>query len=312
MRLIIDALLPVFALIMLGYGLRRTLLREPVFWAGANKLSYFVLLPALLVNQLASARFQADLFTTLWGVVLSTMVIVTLLVWFTKDWLTATNGAFTSVLQGSIRPNTYVALALAAALYGQEGVVYTAILLAATVPLVNVVSVTALIRYPGDKGHRNQAPPAARVQLVFQSILQNPLIVACVIGLALNLTGIGAPQELASILTVIAQASLPLGLLTVGAGLTLTALHTAGRPLLSATIVKLVVSPAVGWLLCWLWHANTLLLAVCTIFLALPCATASYILAERMGGDHQLMAGILTVQTLVAGVTLPLLLWWLQ
>jgi malonate transporter and related proteins len=46
--------------------------------------------------------------------------------------------------------------------------------------------------------------------------------------------------------------------------------------------------------------------------LALPCATASYILAERMGGDYRLMAGILTVQTLAAGITLPLLLLWLQ
>lgn len=312
MRLVIDTLLPVFALILLGYGLRRTLLPEPQFWAGANKLSYFVLLPALLINQLAGASFRAELITSLCGIVLSTMLLVTLLVWLTKSWTTASNGAFTSVLQGTIRPNTYVALALPAALYGQEGVAYMAIVLAATVPLVNVLSVTALIHYPGRAERQRATHYDGGVRLVWRSIVSNPLIVACGIGLLFNVTGIGLPTDLASILTVVAQASLPLGLLTVGAGLDLATLQMAVRPLLSATVVKLVLSPLIALGMCRLLGANGLLTAICTLFLALPCATASYILAERMGGDHRLMAGILTVQTLAAGVTLPLLLLWLQ
>lgn len=311
MRTVLDALLPVFALILLGYLLRHTMLREVYFWSGANKLSYFVLLPALLVNQLAGAVFRTDLFTTLWGVAMGTMLGITFVVWLTKGWTTASNAAFTSVLQGSIRPNTYVALALAAALFGQAGVVYTAITLAATVPLVNVLSVAALVYYRGSDSRHTRTLGQGGARLILFSLVQNPLIVACALGLGLNLTGIGAPAVLTQLLTPLAQASLPIGLLTVGAGLDLATLHTARRPLLSAMFVKLVLSPLVALLLCWLLGVNSLLTAVCVIFLALPCAAASYILAERMGGDYQLMAGILTVQTLAAGVTLPLLLYWL-
>ena len=308
MRLVLDALIPVFALIVVGYGLRRSLLPDPRFWAGASQLSYFVLLPALLVNQLAGATLRADLFTTLWGVAGGAILLVALLVWLTKHWTTNSNGAFTSVLQGSIRPNTYIALALPAALFGQEGLVYTAITLAATVPLVSILSVMALVRYQGDEQRRGDGG----LRSMIHSLLHNPLIVACAIGIGLNRSGLGVPIDLAHVLIALTQAALPIGLLTVGAGLDLTTLQTAVRPLVSATLVKLVLSPAVALLLCRLLDVTPLLTGVCTILLALPCATASYILAERMGGDFRLMAGILTVQTLAAGITLPLLLLWLQ
>ncbi|MBX3011706.1 MAG: AEC family transporter [Caldilineaceae bacterium] len=308
MRVVLDTLLPVFALILLGYLLRRIMLPERAFWTGANQLSYFVLLPALLVNQLAQATFRFDRIGDLWGVAIGAIVGVTLLVLLAKRWVSDTNAAFTSVLQGCIRPNTYVALALATALYGQAGLAYMALTLAATVPLVNVISVAALVYYRGNAVDKRGA---MAFRSLARSVFQNPLILACALGLTLNVSGMGAPTDVANILGPLAQASLPIGLLTVGAGLDLALLHTALRPLVSATVIKLILSPALAWGLCRLLGVDALLSSLCILFLALPCASASYVLAERMGGDYQLMAGILTVETVAAGLTLPLLLFWL-
>jgi malonate transporter and related proteins len=311
MNPVVEALFPLFALILLGYILRSTMLRDLHFWSGVNKLSYYVLLPALLVQQLAGATFNARLLTTLWGVVISAMLVVTVVVWLTRRWTTASNGAFTSVLQGAIRPNTYLALALAATLFGQAGVAYTAVTLAATVPLVNLLSVTALVYYRGDDAAHAPRRGREELGLVVRSVVQNPLIAACLAGLGLNLSGLGALADFSHLLSALAQASLPMGLLTVGAGLDLATLRTALRPLVSATFIKLILSPAIALFFCRLFDLNSLLTGVCAIFMALPCAAASYVLAERMGGDFRLMAGILTVETVASGITLPLLLFWL-
>jgi len=47
---------------------------------------------------------------------------------------------------------------------------------------------------------------------------------------------------------------------------------------------------------------------VAILLAALPTATSSYILARQLGGDAPLMAGIISGQTLLAMVTIPLLL----
>jgi predicted permease len=44
------------------------------------------------------------------------------------------------------------------------------------------------------------------------------------------------------------------------------------------------------------------------VFNGSPTSAASYILARQLGGDAPLMAGIITVQTALAMITLPVLL----
>ncbi len=303
MRTILDTLLPVFTLILLGYGLRQSLLTQPAFWQGSSKLAYFVLLPALLVARLAASPLDWQVVVPIWTVVIGTMGVIALLVWASRNRLGISGPAFTSLFQGSIRPNTYTGLALVAALYGGEGIAYAAIALAGMVPLANVLSVTVLTRYGV---HRS---PDRR--LLLEAVLRNPLILACLVGTLLNVTGIGLPHDVGNVLGVIAQAALPVGLLTVGAGLQFQTLQQSRYPLLVAAAVKLVLSPLIALLLAMLIQGPATAVATGIIFVALPCAASAYILAEQMGGDTRLIAGILTVQTVLAAVTLPLLLLWI-
>lgn len=310
MRAVLDALLPIFTLIVVGYGLRHWFLTQPPFWQGMSKLVYFVLFPPLLITRLAAAALDWRIVMPLWMVVITVMLVITALTLLLRIHLAIDGSGFTSVVQGSIRPNTYIGLALAAALYGNDGLTYAAIALAGMIPLANLLSVSVLIRY----GERADSAQSSKPEQPFAwrsfllSLVRNPLILACVVGITLNLTGLGLSRDLGNILRVLAQATLPIGLLTVGAGLRLGRLHQAPQPLLISTGLKLILSPALAWLICQALNANELLTATGVLFVAIPCATSSYILAEQLGGDHELMAGILTVETLAAAVTLPTVL----
>ncbi len=302
MQALATAVLPVFLLILLGYVIRRRGWLPAGFWEPAERLTYLFLLPALLVTTLARADFSALPAAAMAGAVLLAIAAMTaLLVAF--QLVTRKNGpAVTAVLQTSIRPNSYIGLSIPFALYGETGLAIAALAVAVVVPAVNVVSIAALLRFGA------RAPGTARSGPgLLRSMLKNPLILACLLGLALNLSGLGLPPVAGETLTILARAALPLALLAVGAGLDLSAARTSGGWVVSAVALKLAGLPLLTAGFCLLLGVHGLPLTVAVIFNALPAATSSYILARQMGGAPGLVANILTVQALVAAVTLPLL-----
>ncbi|WP_193370885.1 AEC family transporter [Pelagibius marinus] len=302
MQALATAVLPVFLLILLGYVIRRRGWLPAGFWEPAERLTYLFLLPALLATTLARADFSALPAAAMAGaVVLAIAAMSALLVAF--QLVTRKNGpAVTAVLQTSIRPNTYIGLSIPFALYGEPGLAIAALIVAVVVPTVNVVCIAALLRF----GDRAAGASGSGPGLV-QAMMKNPLILACLLGLALNFSGLGLPPVAGETLTILARAALPLALLAVGAGLDFGAARTSGGWVVSAVALKLAGLPLLTAGFCLLLGVHGLPLTVAVIFNALPAATSSYILARQMGGAPGLVANILTVQTLVAAVTLPLL-----
>ncbi|MGD8643178.1 MAG: AEC family transporter, partial [Chromatiales bacterium] len=126
----LNALLPVFALIAVGYGLRRAGFPGPGFWSRVEQLTYYVLLPALLVRNLSTARFgELDPMPIVAAMALA-LLAMSVLVLALRPWLVVDGPGFSSVYQGAIRPNIYVALSGAAGLFGDAGVVLAAVVVA--------------------------------------------------------------------------------------------------------------------------------------------------------------------------------------
>jgi len=179
------ALAPVFLLIFIGHALKRWNAFDGAFWVGAERLTYFILFPALLTQTLASAKIPA---LTAGPMALAMMVgifLVTAIQLAFRRAVPADGPSFTSIYQGSVRPNTYVGLAVAAGAFGKPAISIAAICVAATVPLVNLLSVAVLGRYAGAS--------AARAREVALAVATNPLILSCLLGILLNVTGIGLP-----------------------------------------------------------------------------------------------------------------------
>lgn len=297
MRVVVEALWPTFALIVLGALGRHFGFPGDEFWPPAVRLAYFVLLPVVICCELATATLTLEVLpmgAALAGGVLA-LAVPTL---GARPWLGLGDRAFGSVFQGSIRFNTYVGLAMAPALAGAAGGSLAALAIAALVPLVNLLSVAVLARGRG--------AGAASWSGMARSLVTNPLLLACALGGALNWTGIGLPPGTGRTLDLLSRAALPLGLLTVGAGLEPRGLRAAAYPVVLASGLKLLALPAVTAGLCTLLDVEGTARAVAVLFAALPTAPAAYALARQLGGDAELMAGILTVQTLLATVTLPL------
>lgn len=78
------------------------------------------------------------------------------------------------------------------------------------------------------------------------------------------------------------------------------------------TFARLLAVPALAYMVCMWFSLPSLQTQILVIFFALPTASASYILTKVLGGDSQLMAAVISFQTLCAAVTLPLVIWWLS
>ncbi len=294
-----EALGPIFCLIVLGYGLRYGGFLGAAFWFGAERLTYFVLFPALLVHKLALAELGGYPLAPLATVIIAALLITSAIVFGLKPLLGVNGPQFSSIYQGSIRFNTYVGLAAASSLFFEPGSTVAALAIAILIPIINVLCVIVLAIY---------ATGSQSLLGLLGSLLRNPLILACLLGIFLNSSGLKAPLGSESILVILAQAALPIGLLAVGAGLRESAKISSKRQLILTAVVKLMALPGITAVLCGLMKLEPLESGVLILFAALPGAPSSYILARQMGGDAAFMATIVTLETGLSLVTLPVIL----
>ncbi|BDW96201.1 transporter [Thalassospira tepidiphila] len=300
MLAILSALLPTFALIVVGYVLRERRFLPDSFWPGAEKLTYFITFPALLFSNTAKADLGSLPLLGIATAMLGTIAVCTALILVARPVLKVSAPTFSSLVQGAIRPNTYIGLAVAAALLGTHGLTVTALCVALVVPTVNVISVLACAHL----GENDRKPG---VLSLLRDVAKNPLLMACVLGSLFNVLGIGLPPIIGPFLEVLGRAALPIGLLAVGAGLDLSAARRAGFPVGVSSVGKLVLSPAIAAGLCLMLGLPDIELAAVVLYAALPCSASAYVLARLMGGDAQMMASIITVHTLLAIITMPVI-----
>jgi predicted permease len=301
---VISALLPVFLVIALGVLLKQTLLPDRSTWDSLERLTFYVLFPALLTVTTATTDLSEVPVAGVGGALFFAIIILSAILLLFRVPISRALGingaAFTSVFQGTVRWNTYVALAIAGTMFGTPGLALASVAIVAMVPILNFICVLVLARYAADKA------PGARATAGM--VLRNPLIWSVLAGIAINLAGIPMPGIAVAFLEVLGRGALALGLLAVGAGLEL---GKALRPNLAASVtvfLKLAVMPAVAiGLALWFGLSGPPLLVV-AIASSVPSAPGAYILARQMGGDAPLYAHLLTMQTLVALLTIPLVL----
>lgn len=297
MSYLLAALWPLFALILGGYLLRRAGFPSNAFWPGAERLNYFVLFPALLFSSLARAPLDSPHLGRIAGCVALILGVGWGVLLLLRRWRAWPASRFGVLVQGTLRFNTYIGLAAVGALFGEAGLSLMALLLAVTVPAVNTLSVLALT--PGG---------SLGVPVLIGTLLRNPLILACIGGVMANLVGLPLGGGVSELLGLLAASSLPLGLLCVGAALQPQDLRRETLPLLINSMGRLLLMPLGAWLLSgWMGMAGMEQVAVVLLF-ALPCAPTAYVLARQLHGDAELMAGIITLQTLLAMLSLPLVL----
>jgi predicted permease len=298
---VVSALIPVFALIAIGYGARMIRLLEDDGWRAVERVTYFVLFPCFLFGNIAFADFSREPIGALSVIMAGSMIAMSVIVYPFRSLLGLAGPAFTSVFQGAVRWNSYVALGAIAAVLGPQGVSIAAIAVAIMVPLANLLCVIVLMQHK-DGGR-------ADAVMLFRQLARNPLILSCLAGVGVQMLGIPFPKEIVSTIDMPGKAALPLGLLAVGASLDLGHFRAQPGAIAIATLLKLLLMPclmAAGSMAFGITGTAKTAVLICA---AVPGASSSYILARQLGGDAPLMANITTVQTLAAMLTMPLMLW---
>ncbi|OZG74566.1 transporter [Hahella sp. CCB-MM4] len=302
------ALLPIFILIVIGNAMRRLNFPGDQFWSPAEKFLYYFLFPAMLVNKLTYASREGLLLDKLFYAIALAFIVGTVMLWGMQRWIKWSGPTFTSIYQGGIRFNSYVGLAAAQSLMGDQGLAIAALMMSIMIPLLNLLCIGNFALYA------KQAQPGWRG--IAKAIATNPLIVGSLAGLLFNTLGIRFPDTVDQVLDLVGNMALPMGLLCVGAALNLKALSNQGSSMISATLFKLILFPWVFVGAGMIVGLPDITLTAFAILGALPTATASYILARQLGGDAPLMAAMISGQTLLAMASMPLMIpllqWWIN
>jgi malonate transporter and related proteins len=294
------ALAPIFLVIGLGVWIRHWLKADDGFWRLLEKLTYFILFPALLIHRLGTTELPESGLLAAMAALLLPSLVVTIIGLALRRPLNMNGADFATGTMGAIRFNTYAGLAGAVALYGQEGLAVFALLLAGYIPLVNIISALLLGRF----AQASAASPRA----LLRAVVTNPLVVACAIGIVINLSHVPVPAFAERTLAILGNAALGAGLVSVGAALRIDSLLADRRGIAIATAIKLLALPALAAGFCHLFGVGDLERGVVVLFAALPSSPAAYVLARQMGGNAPMMAGIITVSTPAAMIAIPLVL----
>ena len=186
---------------------------------------------------------------------------------------------------------------------GPPGVALVVVAAAAMIPTANILSVSGLLSFSKE--------PVVLTDMLRQ-LATNPLVIACVIGLALNLLQIDLPQSAARSLDLLAQATIATGLLTTGAAIEIARRSASILSLFGRSLLRLFgLTFLAGLFAIALGVSDTVLLAI-LIATAVPTASNGTILARQLGADAGLAANLIACQTVLSLATISTVLWIAQ
>lgn len=292
------SVLPLLFILTAGYVLAKGGIIPRAGWAAIETLSFRGLIPATLILAIAQSDLSFERFGGFGLTLVGTLGVMTVLALSLRllPHRMLGNAAFTSLFQGSIRWNAFVALA-AAEQFLAGGLALMAVAIAVLIPLINITCIVVLAAF---------GPSKASVSKVLTTLSRNPLVQACVIGLTLNLSGVSLPVPIAEGLDMIGRGALGVGLMAVGAGISLRRLTQLNWRVCLGAFMRPILASAVFVMLGLVMGLSGVQVFAGVLIFAAPAASNGYIVAKQMGGDADLYADIMTWQVVLSLIVLPL------
>jgi predicted permease len=303
----INTLAPVFLMIAVGAGLQRSGFVSPNFLKEANRVTYWLGLPALLFSQLAGSFHRADGA----GLMLMSMLAATLLAilagYAVAAVLRVPGTVMGTFVQGGFRGNlAFVGLPVIFSLpdsplaWGVSARTAAVLTVAPMMVVYNIAGVVVLLLSQHRLGW-NMVKPFLR------QLATTPPLLATLAGIGWALTGWTMPPSIDKTLTSLGEMALPLGLLGVGGSLITVKLGAHWRTPLASALVKTALSPVLGWLVGRALGLGAAELKMVLILMACPTAIVSYTMALELKGDEALAAGAIALSVLTSVVTLAVI-----
>ncbi|AFC72277.1 permease [Rickettsia rhipicephali] len=307
MNEIFCSTLPIFLITLLGSIIKNKWLTSEEFWRGIEKLSYFVLFPAMLFNYVSTADLSvASISKLVAALIISTILVSSGLIIYQKKY-NIDKVQFTSIFQGSIRYNSYIFFGVSSPLLGPSGLSIVAVISSYMIIFTNILSVMIFAYYIPNKSVTNTIRTS--FVLMMKLIVRNPLIIASLVGFVFNYSNLELHLGLKKTLDSLSNAALAIGMLNVGAGLNFTIRQELLHNVMLTSFVKLVAFPLVSVVVLWLMSIDGLDRSVGILYSCLPCASTAYVLSRQLDGDPDSMASIITFTTFFSVVTISIIMY---
>ena len=296
---------PVFLLIILGNFLRRIKVPDVSFWEINDKLCYWVLIPALLFHYISQINLSSEMLYSYSIIIYVGFFIAILTVLILGKLLGYPPERWTSILQGAVRQNAFIALAITGSLFGDEGLKIASIFMLIYVPSINIIIVTTMVM---NFGQSKKNASNNELITVFIELSKNPFILAMIAGLIFSITQSEKLKVIIDTSGLLGSAALPIMLLTIGAKIKVRDLALTITPIIISNFLKLLALPLIAFFVANYLGLSEIEVVVAVIFAAVPTAVSSHTLARQFGADDQLMTSIITTQVILSFITIPILL----
>lgn len=296
----VNVTLPIFLVMVIGWGLRQIGMLDEHFVTVANKFNFTVTLPVMLFRDIASVNIREvfDLKFVLFCAVASSICFWG--IWGAAKLLVKDGSIRGAFVQASFRSSAAVmGLAFISNIYGSSAM--GPLMIIGAVPLYNIYSVVVLtFEAHSEDGARD----TGKIREACVNIVKNPIIIAIFLGLLASLIGISFPTFVDKTLNSVAQLATPLALIVIGAGFEGRRALAKIKPTLWASAVKLLVQPMIFLpVAAYMGYTGEKLIAI-LIMLASPTTPSCYIMAKSMKNDGVLTASVVVTTTLLAAFTL--------
>lgn len=304
----LNGTVPIFAIMVLGYFLKRTGMLTEEFVAVSNRFVFRVALPVMVFEDLWTADISSDFDWRFVVFCFASTVICFFLIWAGTELFMKDRTMIGAFVQGSFRSSAAVlGLAFIKNIYGDTGL--APLMIIGAVPFYNVASVVVLT-FRG----RNQADTKGRegIKKACINIVKNPIIIGIVLGCLASLIQLKLPVMATKTIDLIQRTATPLALLAIGAGFTFTSAKAKRTPAIWGTLIKLVIQPVIVIPLAILMGFQNQEMLAILIMIAGPATVSGYIMAKEMDNDEVLASCIIVLSTLFSAFTLTLWIYILK
>lgn len=309
--LALNATVPIFLIIALGFFLQRIGFLNDGFNKTANELVFRCALPVSLFRSIAGMDFYSAFDPMFCLFCFGVTTVMFLGIWGLSSRLLKDKGQVGAFSQAAARSSAAVlGIALAENIYGSAGMVPMMIM--SSVPFFNVYSVLILSFSPKTDGEGHLLPGAGGMGAVKQAcvnVATNPLILGILAGLPFSLLRIPVPTILDSALSSIGATATPLALLVVGASFSGKEAMTRWKGAAAASLIKLLVLPMLVLPLAAALGFRQSELVAILIMVGSPTTVACYVMARNMQADSVLTSNTILISTALSSVTITLWLY---
>ena len=300
--IVLESIFPVFGLILLGTLLKRLRLATSEFLEISDRLVYFVFFPVLLFWKIGGASaISTD--WSLYAATLSTLAVLYGLSLLCIRIFNLSDYQAGTFSQSCYRFNTYIGMAVIINAFGDEGVGLFGILVGIMIPVINLLAVSTLIWYSNRTYTTRE-----RNRLLIRSLVSNPLIIGCAVGIIYRSAFESFPAFIDNTLRLAGAVTLPLALLSIGGNLTFVQFRRYFTNALLASTVKLIVLPLCGYFFLKAFGVSGLTFNVAMVYFALPASTAMFVLSYQLNSDVGLASTTIVVSTLLSMISLTVIL----